>query len=192
MSSNRHWKKPPVNFRIARSPTPVDKTTVIRAIHVRRTATGRIGASTTHTETRVEEPASGPTPNPSAESQTNALEGAAGLEANASHLAQENEQLDAQADEPQASPVSHTSAILSVALTSWYCSIAQYKTGSPIAKFISRSSSGTMAARATSPTAAQQSGVRTQDVSHVATVCTATATVELVWLADTTTSHIIG
>jgi hypothetical protein len=195
MSSNHRRKKPPVNVRIARSPTPVDQTSVVRAIRVRRTAAGRIGASITHTESRVEEPAGGPTPAPyAAGSQTNTLEGAAGLniEVDTSHLVQEPEQLDAQADKPQASPVSSTSTVLSAALTSRHSSIAPYKTGFPIAKSISRNSSGTTAARAISPTAAQQSAVRTQDVSSVATVCTATATVKLVWLPGTTTSLFIG
>ena len=121
MSSNHRRKKPPVKVRIARSPTPVDQTSIVRAIRVRRTAAGRIGASITHTETRVEEPAGGPTPAPyAAGSQTNTLEGAAGLdiELDTSNLVQEPEQLDAQADKPQASPVSSTSTVFSVALTS--------------------------------------------------------------------------
>jgi hypothetical protein len=120
MSSDRRRKKPPVNFRVARSPSPVDDTSVIRALRFRRTATGRIGASTTHIKSRVEEHAGSLTPAPSAsEYQTNTLEGAPDLdmEVDTSPLAQEPEQSEKpQTEKP--SPVSSICANFAVALLS--------------------------------------------------------------------------
>ena len=48
-------KKSSVHYRIARSPTLIDKHTVVRTIHIHRSTTGRIGATTTHTAMLVEE-----------------------------------------------------------------------------------------------------------------------------------------
>jgi hypothetical protein len=49
-------KKSSANARIARSPTLIDKQPIVRTIRIRRTATGRIGATTTHTTEEVGSP----------------------------------------------------------------------------------------------------------------------------------------
>jgi hypothetical protein len=102
-------------MRIAHSPTLLDKESVIRSICVRRTATGRIGASITRTTSRVEEHASSHAPAPSAtESQTNTLEGAPGLDIDidTSPLAQEPEQ----SEKPQAEKPSPVCSIVRILL----------------------------------------------------------------------------
>ena len=73
--SKPHPKKSSIKVRVARSPTLLDKTPVIRAICFHRTRTGRIGATTsttTHAEEERMQDTGSPTPTPSAaETQTN-------------------------------------------------------------------------------------------------------------------------